>query len=203
MQCIDMTRANNVTAPCSSTPVLLVAHALFVVLLSMSSSLFCESSFVVVEHIPSRIATAASLPHSCHESTTVQRSARNKNDSRRGFFLDIAKRGAVGAAITITSQPARADADVGVIQKIEAGEQLFASNCAGCHRGGKNIIAKAKTLEWDALELYLNGGPSQEAVQTIISQGKSAMPSFGKRLNDEEIETVAAYVLAKSEAGWN
>jgi cytochrome c6 len=40
------------------------------------------------------------------------------------------------------------------------------------------------------------------AIQTQVTQGKNAMPSFAKRLSMAEIEAVAGYVLTQAEAGW-
>lgn len=81
-----------------------------------------------------------------------------------------------------------------------AGSGLFQANCASCHMGGKNIINPAKTLNKGDLEKY--GMNSFEAIVTQVTNGKAAMPSFKGRLNDKQIEDVAAYVLKQSEAGW-
>jgi cytochrome c6 len=80
------------------------------------------------------------------------------------------------------------------------GAQVFSSNCAACHIGGGNVINGAKTLKKADLGQY--GMASLEAIQTQIRNGKAAMPAFGSRLTDEQIEAVAAYVLDQSEKGW-
>ena len=58
-----------------------------------------------------------------------------------------------------------------------------------------------KTLEKDALAKYLDGGFSEPAVVTQVTNGKNAMPAFGGRLSDDDIRNVASYVIATSSTG--
>ena len=83
---------------------------------------------------------------------------------------------------------------------IEEGEKIFTANCAACHAGGNNVIMPAKTLKIEALEQYKMD--SITAITTQVTNGKNAMPSFQGRLNNEEIDNVANYVLSQSKAGW-
>lgn len=80
------------------------------------------------------------------------------------------------------------------------GAKIFNANCSACHIGGNNVIMANKTLKKEALEKY--GMASLEAIQTQVRKGKNAMPAFGGRLNDSQIEDVAAYVLNQSRKGW-
>ena len=82
------------------------------------------------------------------------------------------------------------------------GELIFRSNCAVCHPGGQNVIIPDKSLQKEALEKYLSGGMSEESVMRQVENGKNAMPAFGGRLGEEDIGSVASYVIASSEAGW-
>ena len=86
---------------------------------------------------------------------------------------------------------------------VEAGEIIFNANCAACHAGGQNVIMPEKTLEKEAIEKYLAGGRTMEAIMNQVTVGKNAMPAFGGRLEDEQIANVASYVMAASEAGWD
>ena len=109
-----------------------------------------------------------------------------------------AKAAAAGAAaaLSLVAMPAFAgDKD--------AGASVFSSNCAACHAGGQNVIMPDKTLEKGALEEYLDGGFNEAAVRKQVTNGKNAMPAFGGRLSDENIENVATYVIATSSAGWS
>ena len=83
---------------------------------------------------------------------------------------------------------------------LASGEQIFSANCAACHAGGNNAIMPEKTLKKDALEEY--SMKSVEAITTQVKNGKNAMPAFGGRLTDEDIDNVAHYVLDQSERGW-
>lgn len=80
------------------------------------------------------------------------------------------------------------------------GKQVFSSNCAACHAGGKNVINGAKTLNLEDLEKYEMA--SIEAIKTQVTNGKMAMPAFAGRLTDEDIDDVANYVLSQAEQGW-
>ncbi|NER80841.1 MAG: c-type cytochrome [Leptolyngbya sp. SIO1D8] len=80
------------------------------------------------------------------------------------------------------------------------GGQVFSSNCAACHIGGGNVVNGAKTLKIDDLNKYEMA--SIEAIKTQVTNGKNAMPAFGGRLSDQEIDNVAAYVLDQAEKGW-
>lgn len=83
---------------------------------------------------------------------------------------------------------------------ISNGTKVFSGNCAACHAGGKNLVQADKNLKKDALEKY--GMNSAEAIIAQVTNGKNAMPAFKGRLNSNQIEDVAAYVLEQAEKGW-
>jgi len=112
---------------------------------------------------------------------------------------DVAKAACAGAfAFSVCVSPALA----GNPDQVEAGEKIFNANCAACHAGGQNVIMPEKTLEKEALEMFLAGGRSEASVRTQVTNGKNAMPAFGGRLSDQDIENVAAYVIQTSGDGW-
>lgn len=80
------------------------------------------------------------------------------------------------------------------------GAKIFKANCAACHLGGRNVIVAEKTLKKDALEKYNKN--SMEAIVSQVQNGKNAMPAFKSKLNEQQIEDVAAYVLEQVEKGW-
>ena len=90
------------------------------------------------------------------------------------------------------SQPALADAP--------SGAKVFNANCAACHAGGGNVLNGAKTLKQDALTA--NGKDTVEAIVTQVTNGKGAMPAFKSRLSEDQIQSVAMYVLEKAGKGW-
>ena len=78
--------------------------------------------------------------------------------------------------------------------------QLFASNCASCHAGGKNLLNPQKTLKKDALEKY--GMYSKDKIVYQITNGKPPMPAFKGRLKADQIAGLADYVLNQADNGW-
>lgn len=130
------------------------------------------------------------------------------------FNLRTAKKNAIAAltiATTTISCPcvpsahaAAATAPVLELRgNVAAGEQIFNQNCAACHAGGQNVIMPEKTLEKGNLEQYLFGGRNQDAIMYQVTNGKNAMPAFGGRLLDDDIQNVAAFVMTRSEIGWD
>lgn len=81
-----------------------------------------------------------------------------------------------------------------------SGAKIFSANCTACHLAGRNVVAAAKTLKKEALEKYNMN--SIEAIVNQVTKGKGAMPAFKGRLNGQQIEDVASYVLEQSEKGW-
>lgn len=79
----------------------------------------------------------------------------------------------------------------------EKGEKLFQMNCALCHPNGNNIIIPEKNLKKDNLES--NGMNSISSISYQITNGKNGMPAFGDLLIQEDIQTIANYILLQSE----
>ncbi|MBW4649144.1 MAG: c-type cytochrome [Kastovskya adunca ATA6-11-RM4] len=101
---------------------------------------------------------------------------------------------AIALFTVVLSQPAFAANTV-------KGGSIFGANCAACHLGGRNIVVASKTLKKAALEKY--GMNSLEAITNQVKNGKNSMPAFRRRLNEQQIEDVAAYVLEQAEKGWH
>jgi cytochrome c6 len=80
------------------------------------------------------------------------------------------------------------------------GAEVFRANCAQCHAGGGNFINQRKTLKKPDLEKY--DMYSAGAIIQLVTKGKDACPSFSRRLKPEQIENVAAYVLAQADKDW-
>jgi cytochrome c6 len=86
---------------------------------------------------------------------------------------------------------------------LENGKRVFLAqaNCTQCHRGGINTVVADKHLGKDALEKY--NMDSMAAIAHQVKNGKNAMPAYGRRLSEEQIRDVAAYVLSQAEKGWS
>nr|YP_011007190.1 cytochrome c6 [Pleurophycus gardneri]WAM64477.1 cytochrome c6 [Pleurophycus gardneri] len=80
------------------------------------------------------------------------------------------------------------------------GENIFMANCSACHAGGNNVIMPEKTLQKDALAT--NQMNSVSAITYQVTNGKNAMPAFGGRLSEPDIEDVANFVLSQADKKW-
>ena len=78
-------------------------------------------------------------------------------------------------------------------EALHEGGEVFAKNCAACHRAdGGGVIGPNLTDDY-----WLHGG-SPTAIHTTITEGVMAkgMPAWGRILKPEEVDHVAAYVLS-------
>jgi cytochrome c6 len=104
---------------------------------------------------------------------------------------------AIALFTTLLATPALADASSEVITQ---GAKIFNANCAACHMNGNNVVNAAKNLKSATLKQY--SMDSEAAIVTQVTNGKNAMPSFKAKLNPEQIQAVAAYVLDQSAKDW-
>ncbi|MEL6128546.1 MAG: c-type cytochrome [Cyanobacteria bacterium J06627_3] len=82
----------------------------------------------------------------------------------------------------------------------ETAPELFEVNCAGCHPNGANIIRRGKNLKQKALNRH--GYTSVDAIATLITNGKGLMSAYGDRLSEDDITTLANYVLDQAAINW-
>ncbi len=78
--------------------------------------------------------------------------------------------------------------------------ELFEVNCAGCHPNGANIIRRGKNLKQKVLKRH--GYDSAAAIATLIINGKGLMSAYGDRLSEDEISSLANYVLEQAATNW-
>ena len=78
--------------------------------------------------------------------------------------------------------------------------ELFEVQCAGCHPNGANIIRRGKNLKQRALKRH--GYESVDAIAMLITNGKGLMSAYGDRLSEEEITSLAEYVLEQAAIDW-
>ncbi len=86
------------------------------------------------------------------------------------------------------------------VTNLDNGAKVFKANCAGCHVNGGNIVRRGKNLKLRAL--HRNKVDTQDAVVSLVTNGKGIMSAYGDRLTPEEIENVSAYVLQRAEENW-
>ena|SRR2546426_11773954 len=76
--------------------------------------------------------------------------------------------------------------------------ELYTKNCASCH--GKD--GRAKTLKGklkharNLADGEWQGNVSDERIFNSITNGKGKMPAFGKKLSEQEIDSLVPYVRA-------
>lgn len=73
-------------------------------------------------------------------------------------------------------------------EKPTDGKSIFVASCGGCH-----VLADAGTSGRVGPSLD-DVRPTKAAVQTIVTNGRGAMPSFRDSLDPQQIEAVAEYV---------
>ncbi|CAL0312176.1 unnamed protein product [Lupinus luteus] len=116
------------------------------------------------------------------------------------------------AAFLVLSPICTTPVSLGQTIDIHKGATLFGQACIGCHDAGGNIIQPGATLY--TKDLQRNGVDTEEEIYRITYYGKGRMPGFGKeckprgqctfgaRLEDEDIKTLAEFVKLQSDQGW-
>ena len=108
---------------------------------------------------------------------------KTKNIIRRARAIAIVVLGAALSPITTVSAQ---DAT-----KIEAGENVFATNCAICH--GEQLESTGQTF--DLRRLKDNERPRFD---NSVRNGKNQMPPWKGKLTDEEIDQLWHYIRANA-----
>lgn len=99
-------------------------------------------------------------------------------------------------SLAFFSSPVLADS----IADLDNGAKVFKANCAGCHAGGGNIVRRGKNLKLKTL--HKRKVDTEEAIATLVTNGKGIMSAYGDKLTQEEIANVSAYVLQRAEQNW-
>jgi len=97
---------------------------------------------------------------------------------------------------TLINSPVLADSTNNLAQ----GAKVFEANCAGCHVNGGNIVRRGKNLKSKALQK--NKLDTQEAIASLVTNGKGIMSAYGDKLSPQEIADVSAYVLQQAAQDW-
>jgi cytochrome c6 len=130
-------------------------------------------------------------------SLTCKASASRRPTVRASAGANRAAAAAAAAAVILSASPVPAMA-----ADLALGANVFNGNCAACHMGGGNNVIPDHTLQKAAIEQFLSGGLSVEAIEYQVRNGKGAMPAWEGRLDDDEIVAVANYVYEQANKGW-
>lgn len=85
---------------------------------------------------------------------------------------------------TATERPATT-----IAGDLQLGERVFARNCASCHGRGGDGGMGPKLADGRVVERY----PDPRDHREVVVEGRGAMPAWGDRLTDEEIDAVVRY----------
>ena len=91
--------------------------------------------------------------------------------------------------VLMSTSTAQAQSAEDSIEQLAAGEEVFATSCAGCHGidgAGTNI---GRPLTSIAIQ-----EPDRAVHFASVRDGKGSMPAFGERLSDDEIDSAISYV---------
>lgn len=100
------------------------------------------------------------------------------------------------AAITVAfGWTVLATANAAHAADIAAGSRLFQATCSSCHAGGKNLIAKEKTLDKETLEKYVGLDPNDVQLYMRYSFLHRGAHLFGGNLSEKDFKDVVAYIL--------
>jgi mono/diheme cytochrome c family protein len=77
-----------------------------------------------------------------------------------------------------------------------AGQQIFATRCAGCHYANSEDPLHGPGLKGVYRKKYLpSGAPANDdRVTAVIERGRNMMPAFGNNLDDQELADLLAYL---------
>ncbi|MEL6496500.1 MAG: c-type cytochrome [Cyanobacteria bacterium J06623_7] len=103
---------------------------------------------------------------------------------------------AIALLLFVASPNAIATPEVDLVN----GGAVFKANCAGCHVNGGNIVRRGKNLKLKTL--HKRKLDTEEAIATLVTNGKGIMSAYGDKLTAEEIADVSAYVLQRAEQNW-
>ena len=88
-------------------------------------------------------------------------------------------------------------------EHLAIGRDLYRENCAVCHDIDKDKLHSRKfgpslnhLFQNEKLPMS-HGKPSRQYVAVRIKFGGAVMPAFGKRLTEDEIETLMDYIESK------
>jgi mono/diheme cytochrome c family protein len=111
----------------------------------------------------------------------------------------VAALGLTVASAAFGIQSAGGDAKAGAVApvapdaaKIAKGRELFTNwSCNSCHS-----LADANAEGHVGPSFDGNAGLTVQFVTSRVTDGQGAMPAFGGQMTDEEIATIAAYIVA-------
>ncbi len=94
------------------------------------------------------------------------------------------------------TQVRKSDAELGLNPQQASGRHLFDRYCAMCHEAYSSRALRGPSLEGLFKKPFMPSGTpaNDERVHEVINLGRSKMPSFGRVLNQQQIDDLLAYL---------
>lgn len=130
--------------------------------------------------------TVTKLTPSRHSTEAVVRRAAGRPWRKAAIAAVVVVLGSCGGDDSTTPQGSPGTTLTG---DVELGEEVFRKNCASCHgRTGAGGIGP-KLADGAVIDRY----PDPSEHRDVVVNGRGAMPAWGDRLSDDEIDAVVRY----------
>jgi mono/diheme cytochrome c family protein len=94
------------------------------------------------------------------------------------------------------AQLRKSDAELGLNPQQASGRRVYDRHCAMCHEAYSSRSLRGPSLEGVFKKQFMPSGTpaNDERVGEVISLGRSKMPSFGRVLNQQQMDDLLAYL---------
>lgn len=94
------------------------------------------------------------------------------------------------------TQLRKSDAELGLNPQQASGRRVYDRHCAMCHEAYSSRSLRGPSLEGVFKKQFMPSGTpaNDERVGEVISLGRSKMPSFGRVLNQQQMDDLLAYL---------
>ncbi len=103
---------------------------------------------------------------------------------------------AVLALLACDTQVRKTDAELGLNPQQATGRHIFDRYCAMCHEAYSSRALRGPSLEGLFKKQFMPSGTpaNDDRVREVIALGRSKMPSFGRVLNEQQVNDLLAYL---------
>lgn len=93
-------------------------------------------------------------------------------------------------------EPPKTNAELGLNPQQAAGRALYDTYCLRCHEAYSSHAENGPSLKGVYKKPYFPSGTpaNDERMADVILHGRSKMPAFGDRMNDQQVQDMIAYI---------